>query len=514
MELAAPVIDPVHEAQLHLNVAAGSFRRRIAVILGAGVLVLLLLIGLSVYLFQRNRDFSRLVDHTYQAEAKISALGTVIERAETARRGYLLDPRPNYWATYIDARFSLPKMLEDLAAYTSDNPVQRANVGDLRKTLNQKYDQFEASIDLAHAGQLAKGRENFFRDQNLFATQKLRARLIEMAKEEKRLLDARAEREGSNALELLLASITAAVLLGLLTGGSFLLMRRYADDLNASEAALRRVNEGLEDAVKARTMELTRANEEIQRFAYIVSHDLRSPLVNVMGFTAELETAIKPLTELIARADAASPDLVSKDARAAVTLDLPESVGFIRSSTQKMDRLINAILRLSREGRRTLAPEMLDMDSVMTGVIGNLKVLAGDKGAEVAVEGVLPNIESDRLAIDMVFANLVENAIKYLKPGRAGRIVIRGRPYGDRVIYEVQDNGRGIAPADQQRVFDLFRRAGAQDQPGEGIGLAHVRALVYRLGGLIDCSSEIDQGATFRVALPRHLPREATAKAA
>jgi signal transduction histidine kinase len=126
----------------------------------------------------------------------------------------------------------------------------------------------------------------------------------------------------------------------------------------------------------------------------------------------------------------------------------------------------------------------------------------------VQIEGVLPDIESDRLAIEQVFANLIENAIKYLKPGRPGRIVIRGRSLGDRLVYEVQDNGRGIAVVDQQRVFDLFRRAGAQDQPGEGIGLAHVRALVYRLGGLIDCSSEIDQGAVFRVSLPRDHHRE------
>ena len=502
-----------HDAQSRLGDSAVRFRSRIAIVLGTGAGLLVLLIGLSVYLFERNRDFSHWVDHTYQAEAKISALGTVIERAETARRGYLLDPRPNYWATYIDARFALPKMLEDLAAFTADNPSQRVSVADLRATLDQKYAQFAASVDLAHSGQLAKGRENFLRDQNLFATQKLRDRLRIMSQEEKHLLDARADREGKNALELLLASIAAAVLLALLAGGSSLLMRRYAEDLNASEAALRRLNEGLEEAVKARTMELSRANEEIQRFAYIVSHDLRSPLVNVMGFTAELETAIKPLTELIARADAASPDLVSKDARAAVTLDLPESVGFIRSSTQKMDRLINAILRLSREGRRTLTPEQLDMDAVMAGVFGNLRILADGKSAKVSVDGVLPNIESDRLAIEMVFANLVENAIKYLKPGRPGEITVRGRPFGDRVVYEVQDNGRGIAAADQQRVFDLFRRAGVQDQAGEGIGLAHVRALVYRLGGLIDCSSELDQGATFRVSLPRHLSRE-TAKAA
>jgi signal transduction histidine kinase len=101
-----------------------------------------------------------------------------------------------------------------------------------------------------------------------------------------------------------------------------------------------------------------------------------------------------------------------------------------------------------------------------------------------------------------VLSNLIENAVKYLKPGRPGQITVRGHQVGGRVIYEVQDNGRGIDPKDHERIFELFRRSGVQDQPGEGIGLAHVRALAYRLGGLITCESALDQGATFRLSLP------------
>src|SRR5690606_24424435 len=119
--------------------------------------------------------------------------------------------------------------------------------------------------------------------------------------------------------------------------------------------------------------ELSRANEEIQRFAYIVSHDLRSPLVNVMGFTSELEAAAKPLTELVDKVEAQAPELLAPDAKLAVTSDLPESLRFIRASTQKMDRLINAILRLSREGRRVLAPERIELGALLQGVVGSVK---------------------------------------------------------------------------------------------------------------------------------------------
>ena len=114
-----------------------------------------------------------------------------------------------------------------------------------------------------------------------------------------------------------------------------------------------------------RTADLTRANDEIQRFAYIVSHDLRSPLVNVMGFTAELETATGQLRALVDRAEAEAPHLLASDDAAAAREDLPEAIGFIRTSTQKMDRLINAILQLSRQGRRVLMPAPVDVASVV-----------------------------------------------------------------------------------------------------------------------------------------------------
>jgi signal transduction histidine kinase len=298
------------------------------------------------------------------------------------------------------------------------------------------------------------------------------------------------------------------VLLLLLAVGSLWSMRRYADDLRRSRGELRRMNAGLEEAVSERTADLQRANEEIQRFAYIVSHDLRAPLVNVMGFTSELEIAAKPLNALLQAVEEKAPGVMTPEARAAIEVDLPEAVGFIRTSTQKMDRLINAILRLSREGRRVLTSEPVVMDKLLQGVTDNLRQQAIAAGAEVVVEHPLPDLTGDRLALEQVFSNLVENALKYLKPGRPGRVVVRGRAELGRAIFEVEDNGRGIDPRDHERIFDLFRRAGAQDKPGEGIGLAHVRALVYRMGGLINCESALDQGSTFRLSLPLRLSKE------
>jgi PAS domain S-box-containing protein len=253
-----------------------------------------------------------------------------------------------------------------------------------------------------------------------------------------------------------------------------------------------------------RVSELDAANEEIQRFAYIVSHDLRAPLVNVMGFTSELESAQAEIEQFYRTVGQANADLVSPRIREVLEEDLPEAISFIRTSTVKMDKLINAILKLSREGRRVLAPEPIHMRQLLEAQHHSMQHQLYETEAELIIEDV-PDLTSDRLALEQVFGNLIDNAVKYLKPGRPGRIVVRGRDLDTHVQYEIEDNGRGIDPKDFERIFDLFRRSGTQDQKGEGIGLAHVRALVRRLGGTVSVSSALGDGSTFTIVLPKFI---------
>ncbi|WP_445503541.1 PAS domain-containing protein [Microvirga sp. G4-2] len=284
-------------------------------------------------------------------------------------------------------------------------------------------------------------------------------------------------------------------------------LKQAQDELRRSrEQAVQSEKESLRLAsmLAERVSELDAANDEIQRFAYIVSHDLRAPLVNVMGFTSELENAQEEIEKFYMRVSETLPDLVTPEARAAIETDLTEAIGFIRSSTVKMDKLINAILKLSREGRRVLAPEPISMNQLLEAQRHSLAHQLHERGADLVIETV-PDLISDRLAVEQVFGNLIENAVKYLEPDRPGRIVVRGRDLGLSVRYEVEDNGRGIDEKDFERIFDLFRRSGTQDQQGEGIGLAHVRALVRRLGGTISVASRLSEGSTFTVTLPKSI---------
>jgi signal transduction histidine kinase len=321
-------------------------------------------------------------------------------------------------------------------------------------------------------------------------------------------LNADLQRSKTSARNLVAIDTLAFVVLALLTVFVTASVNRYVAGLANARAALQAANaeleagrDRLEQAVLERTADLTQANEEIQRFAYIISHDLRAPLLNIIGFTSELENATSRLNSFVTEHIAASDVAIPETVRLASEEDLPEAIGFIQTSTAKMDRLINAILRLSREGRRVLVPEHLDMNGLLKNVVDSVRHQVATADAEVTL-GTIPPIVCDRIAIEQIFSNLVENALKYLQDGRPGQIAITSRREGRMVCVEVADNGRGIAARDMERVFELFRRAGVQDRPGEGIGLAHVKALVRRLGGTIECTSTLGEGSVFAVRLP------------
>jgi len=482
--------------------------------MASGFVLLLIAAGIVVLATSERQRSTALVVHIYTVERALDTFSILSEQLETARRGYLLHHRQASLDTFRRTVAAIPIQLDQLQFLTRDNPVQQSRIVGLRAEAERHLESARQTFQrLADPNPAMQAMADFAVDTSFVSMITLRHLTDVMNDEEERLLARRlaAQHEASFQLNLVLGLVGVLILL-IMSGASWIVLR-YTADLSKAQDALRAVNTGLEGAVSARTAELSRANDEIQRFAYIVSHDLRSPLVNVMGFTAELEAAIGPLTELTNRVDAGAPELMDSSARDALA-DLPEAIGFIRASTNKMDRLINAILRLSREGRRTLAPAPVDIAALAASIRDSLQFRLNELGAEIAIDTPTPAIVTDRLALEQILSNLIENSTKYLQTGRPGRIVVSARQEGQRVIIDVVDNGRGVAPGDQERIFELFRRSGVQDQPGEGLGLAHVRALSYRLGGVITCISALGAGATFRLSLPKVLkvePREGMA---
>lgn len=478
------------------------------------ILVIFLLIGFAAllaagisiwWIAARNQDHARSVNHTYEVELATTQAARSVEQAETARRGFLLTRNPAFLQSYRIANETWGQSADALRALTEDNPDQQRRLSRVEGMIRDLADARQRSMTLAATGDLAGAMAMFQQEVGGQRMRAIRTMFDAMTTEERGLLEKRDADQRQSAATFYSVLMLAGFILLVVALAALVTVLRYTRSLTASRAQLQTLAGSLEDQVADRTADLARANDEIQRFAYIVSHDLRAPLVNVMGFTAELDSAASTVRALIDRAEAEAPQIVDEDSRLAAREDLPEAIGFIRTSTQKMDRLINAILGLSRQGRRVLAPETIDVAEMVETIGASMVQQLEGRDGEITVDGAMPHIVTDRLAIEQIFSNLIENAVKYAQPGRALRIVVRGERMGPRVAYEVEDNGRGIDPRDHSRVFDLFRRSGTQDQPGEGIGLANVRALAYRLGGVIDLSSKLGEGAVFRITLPVHL---------
>ncbi|MBS0296821.1 MAG: CHASE3 domain-containing protein [Proteobacteria bacterium] len=493
-----------------LNFVRTATVERTVVALMALAFLLLAAVGAASYV--ANRKAHALAEEAARHQKVRRATRQILIdtlNAETGQRGYLITGQRDYLDVHREAKSRLTAEMIDLRRQVDGSREEARLVDALKIQIDAKLAELAKTVAFMDAHRREEALVQVRGGAGRAYMVQIRALIDRLDRLEGALVarnSAEAEQGARLALTVNLVSAILVAIVGLL---SLLVIRSYVNDLRRSREALDSLNQGLERAVAERTEELVRANEEIQRFAYIVSHDLRAPLVNVMGYTAELEGAGQALRAQMERIEAEAPKLLEPAAKLAIDEDVPEAIGFIRSSTEKMDRLIKAILKLSRDGRRVLAPEALDMTAQVRAVAESLNHQAGEQGASIKVES-LPGIVSDRLAIDQIFGNLLDNALKYLDAKRAGQIVVRGREEPPFVVYEIEDNGRGVADRDHERIFELFRRAGTQDRPGEGLGLAFVKNTVRRLGGSIDLKSELGKGSTFILKFPKRLIAEAS----
>jgi signal transduction histidine kinase len=271
--------------------------------------------------------------------------------------------------------------------------------------------------------------------------------------------------------------------------------------------ALREARDTLEMRVRERTAELERVNEELKRFAFIISHDLRAPLVSLKGFAKELR---RTMVNIQAGLDELLLHLALEDVehlRDAIERDVPETLDFVDSAVDRMDAFISAVLQLARLGRRELFPEPVPMEALVQEVVESLAHQIEQQEVQIHV-GTLPDVVTDRTAMDQIIGNLLDNALKYLQPDRPGEIEITGEHDDERATFRVRDNGRGIAEDDMQQVFAPFRRVGWPDVPGEGMGLPYVQTLVRRHGGSIRCKSELGEGTTFTFTIANRFDEE------
>ncbi|WP_435006550.1 sensor histidine kinase [Tundrisphaera lichenicola] len=467
-------------------------------------------------------------------------------------QGYIITNDPAFEQPLMRAAATVPDEVRKLAELVRDNAAQSR----LLKKIGFRSSAFLNFIDegraMILAGKMSQGTAAIRRNQAQQMLEELDRDFEQFLEDEHAIHALRAGimNRSWNSLNRLLIfggvfSVLCTVLLALLfsrnigarIAGLTENARRLAesrelippikgtDEISRLDRAFREMAMSLEDAgqrereqtkqISLRAEELASVNDQLrdkaqenEMFVYSVSHDLRSPLVNLQGFSKELGLIGRDLVRLI-DVDRVPSD-IRREGKRLIEVEIAESIGFIQSAVTRLAGIIDALLRLSRAGRVEYRFQVVELSEVVRRVVSALRGSIEGRNAQVNI-GELPDVWGDPTAVEQVFANLIGNAVNYLDPQRPGRIDILfiESPESEDLftnsrcnIFAVRDNGLGISDSHKSKVFSAFQRLHGDSTQGEGIGLTLVRRMVERHGGRIWFDSTVGEGSTFYVSLP------------
>jgi signal transduction histidine kinase len=238
---------------------------------------------------------------------------------------------------------------------------------------------------------------------------------------------------------------------------------------------------------------LTSQAREMEEMLHVVSHDLRSPMTAIYGF---MHIALDELEDLRAALDGEGGEFDSAVPGGRIAKPLEDGI----RSVERLNGMVQRLLDFSRVARLEYEFEDLDVAMLVRGVVDSLAYHAQARGIDLLI-GELPRAVGDRVQVEAVFRNLVDNAIKYMGDGPRRTIEIGSRTEAGETVYFVRDTGMGMTSEQCSKAFLPFRRFRADAAPGEGIGLSYVRKIVERHGGRIWCESADGEGTTFYLTL-------------
>lgn len=245
-----------------------------------------------------------------------------------------------------------------------------------------------------------------------------------------------------------------------------------------AEAAVREHRENLEALVRQRTEELEQANQELSQYAFVVSHDLRAPLRAIRNYTGFL----------------------CEDLAGIVNVEQQRYLDGIRTALRHGDALVSDILDYSRISSMPIRLEPIEMDRFLCGLIADMQL---GPDVRITIAGDMPAVAGEKTALRQIFVNLISNGLKFNRSGQPSLEISACAITDTCCEIAVSDNGIGIDPRYQERVFKMFKRLHTHREfDGTGIGLAIVQKAVFRLNGSVRLKSQPGEGSTFYVVLP------------
>jgi signal transduction histidine kinase len=464
---------------------------------------------------ERARDWAV---HTKIVIAKIEEIRVTFVEGLFGVRGLIFGHDSSAALTVHRAVTRLPEQLDLLRSLVADNVSQSPRLRSLELESKTMLAWLTGQQTLVNEGRKLEAEAKIDEGANLLAS--VRATIDQILAEEYRLDTERMEILAHSARRqawILIAGGAATFITIFILAILFLqgIVNRLAvlRDNTRRMADAQRLNDPLDGHDEIAEVDrafhdmadnLNQQKQENEMFVYSVSHDLRSPLVNLQGFSEELSLSCGDLRLLFERDDV--PEVVRQRGLGLVNRDIGESIRFIQAAVGRLARIIDALLRLSRAGRVEYRWQTVDVDTVVRRVTDALHDTLSSRNVRIDLHP-LPPAWGDPVAIEQIFGNLVGNAVQYLDPARPARIEVGcrddralGKPAALQVYY-VKDNGLGIDEAYHSRMFTAFNRLHADVSGGEGIGLALVRRIVERHGGRIWFESKAGVGSTFFVAL-------------
>jgi signal transduction histidine kinase len=457
----------------------------------AGVAMTLLTL-VTLLVLAGLRHSQEWIHHNQAVIPELSGVLLELRRLESTERGFLLTRNPVYLERFDQDQVAIGNHFQALSELLSDNPDQQAKFTELKAVVAERQAELYAAVQLGREGRFSDAIGLVGTNRGLHLMSKVRTIVEQMMVEENRLLNKRL-RSVSWTFYLLVALVVLYI--GISSGVLFQLFAKMRETV-AARTELETVNNELEERVRIRTADLSRrteqlarTNRELERFAYVASHDLQEPLRRIMMLA----------------------DLLGKTDRTASFMPPERAIATIQTSAARMRELIEGILKLSRLSSDTPTSEPVNLETVVKGIVDNLP--SGEGVPPQINVGPLPVLMANPTQLYQLFQNLISNAIKFrVKESCRVDVGMEERP-GDRVFY-VKDNGIGIEEKYADRIFEVFERLHVKDAyPGSGIGLAICRKIVEGYGGKIWVVSSPGKGAAFYFTLPQAVPaREVSAR--